>query len=343
MVHHTPGGVCRGAAHRALLVVVAPGDDTLRRPSLPLPWRPAVAPRARPACATACRPAAPGRRAWRLGAGARRRALPDHPGAHRFPDRRLPAPTPWAGCWRCRWPTRSSEVDGRVAATVDRSGKWLAQTPQMFRIGALQRMRWRTHAAGDAVTDEASAMEAPATGRCWCRQRAELQGHLPGGLRPGRGRAAGARRMNAPTSVCIGEGWDVHALVPGRRWSSAACTSRTRTGCWAIRTPTCCCTPSPTRCWARRAGRHRHAFSGHRRALSRAPIRPCCWPRRRAACASRLAHRQRGQHRHRAGATPGAAHRAAMRASVPGCWPGAGSGQREGQDGREAGPGGAGR
>lgn len=45
----------------------------------------------------------------------------------------------------------------RVAATVDRSDKWLAQTPQMFRIGvllqALQRM-------GAAATDEASAMEA---------------------------------------------------------------------------------------------------------------------------------------------------------------------------------------
>ena len=45
----------------------------------------------------------------------------------------------------------------RVASTVDRSDKWLAQTPQMFRLGvlldALQRM-------GAAATDEASAMEA---------------------------------------------------------------------------------------------------------------------------------------------------------------------------------------
>ena len=44
----------------------------------------------------------------------------------------------------------------RVAQTVDRSDKWLAQTPQMFRIGALQAA---LQAAGDAVTDEASAME----------------------------------------------------------------------------------------------------------------------------------------------------------------------------------------
>ena len=46
---------------------------------------------------------------------------------------------------------------GRVSATVDRSDKWLAQTPQMFRIGALIDALER---AGDTVTDEASAMEA---------------------------------------------------------------------------------------------------------------------------------------------------------------------------------------
>lgn len=45
----------------------------------------------------------------------------------------------------------------RVAATVDRSDKWLAQTPQMFRIGPLLDA---IHRAGSVVTDEASAMEA---------------------------------------------------------------------------------------------------------------------------------------------------------------------------------------
>lgn len=45
----------------------------------------------------------------------------------------------------------------RVAETVDRSDKWLAQTPQMFRIGPLQQA---LHQAGAEVTDEASAMEA---------------------------------------------------------------------------------------------------------------------------------------------------------------------------------------
>jgi 2-C-methyl-D-erythritol 4-phosphate cytidylyltransferase len=53
--------------------------------------------------------------------------------------------------------TLKSSSGGRVAATVDRSDKYLAQTPQMFRIGALLAA---LQTAGDAVTDESFAMEA---------------------------------------------------------------------------------------------------------------------------------------------------------------------------------------
>ncbi len=59
--------------------------------------------------------------------------------------------------------TLKSEQAGRVAATLGRSDKWLAQTPQMFRIGALIDA---LSAAGDLsdtsnalITDESSAME----------------------------------------------------------------------------------------------------------------------------------------------------------------------------------------
>ena len=45
---------------------------------------------------------------------------------------------------------------GRSAATLDRSDKWLAQTPQMFKLNPLLDA---LNAAGSAVTDEASAME----------------------------------------------------------------------------------------------------------------------------------------------------------------------------------------
>ena len=56
--------------------------------------------------------------------------------------------------------TLKSERGGRVLATVERSDKWLAQTPQMFRIADLQHALQSAQAAGTAVTDEASAMEA---------------------------------------------------------------------------------------------------------------------------------------------------------------------------------------
>ena len=52
--------------------------------------------------------------------------------------------------------TLKSERGGRVDATLDRRGKWQAQTPQMFRIGMLIDALDR---AGSGVTDEASAIE----------------------------------------------------------------------------------------------------------------------------------------------------------------------------------------
>lgn len=53
--------------------------------------------------------------------------------------------------------TLKHEAGGRVDATLDRTAKWAAQTPQMFRLGLLQAA---LRAAGDAVTDESSAVEA---------------------------------------------------------------------------------------------------------------------------------------------------------------------------------------
>jgi 2-C-methyl-D-erythritol 4-phosphate cytidylyltransferase len=53
--------------------------------------------------------------------------------------------------------TLKNELDGRVSGTVSRDGKWLAQTPQMFRLGALSVALQQI---GLDVTDESSAMEA---------------------------------------------------------------------------------------------------------------------------------------------------------------------------------------
>ena len=58
---------------------------------------------------------------------------------------------------------KSERLEGhgvRVSATLDRAGKWLAQTPQMFRIGALLQALQQAEKSGLTVTDESSAMEA---------------------------------------------------------------------------------------------------------------------------------------------------------------------------------------
>ncbi len=52
--------------------------------------------------------------------------------------------------------TLKREEGGRVAATLEREDKWLAQTPQMFRIGMLMQALERP---GAHFTDEASAIE----------------------------------------------------------------------------------------------------------------------------------------------------------------------------------------
>lgn len=52
---------------------------------------------------------------------------------------------------------KAADAAGRVSATLDRQGKWAAQTPQMFRLGRVERALL---AMGAAATDEASAVEA---------------------------------------------------------------------------------------------------------------------------------------------------------------------------------------
>lgn len=53
---------------------------------------------------------------------------------------------------------KAADEDRRIVRTVDRSGLWQAQTPQMFRFGILERALAEADVA--AVTDEASAVEA---------------------------------------------------------------------------------------------------------------------------------------------------------------------------------------
>jgi len=54
---------------------------------------------------------------------------------------------------------KRADTQGRVVATVDRSLLWRAQTPQLFRLGELERALLDARRDGVEVTDEASAME----------------------------------------------------------------------------------------------------------------------------------------------------------------------------------------
>ena len=56
--------------------------------------------------------------------------------------------------------TEARRTAPSVAHTVDRTGLWQAQTPQMFRIGALRDALVLAAERGVVVTDEASAIEA---------------------------------------------------------------------------------------------------------------------------------------------------------------------------------------
>lgn len=55
---------------------------------------------------------------------------------------------------------KRADVDGYVAATLDRSALWLAATPQVFRHGILLQALRECAARKLVVTDEAAAVEA---------------------------------------------------------------------------------------------------------------------------------------------------------------------------------------
>lgn len=108
---------------------------------------------------------------------------------------------------------KQANAQGRAAATVDRQHKWLAQTPQMFRLGRLAEALDR---AGDAVTDEASAIEALGLSPLLVPGDADnFKLTWPEDF------ARAEARIGAPTqgqrmTTRIGEGWDIHALAAGR-------------------------------------------------------------------------------------------------------------------------------
>ena len=61
---------------------------------------------------------------------------------------------------KAQQPNETASTTPRVAATLPRGDKWLAQTPQMFRLGLLlQALEQGLQQAPEHITDEASAVE----------------------------------------------------------------------------------------------------------------------------------------------------------------------------------------
>ena len=99
--------------------------------------------------------------------------------------------------------------EGRVAATLDRSRIWLAQTPQGFRAPLLRRA-FESAADPAAATDECQLVEQ--MGEPVALVRGE-----PGNFKiTGPDDLARARALLEP-AVAMGVGYDVHAFAPGRK------------------------------------------------------------------------------------------------------------------------------
>ena len=166
LVAHTLQALMQVARLQSTLVVLAPGDDQFELAA----------------------PAFAGPRAWVARCGGASRALSVKNGLQALADRGA-QPNDWVlvhDAARClieaaavdrlidacindsvggllAWPladTLKQAAGGRARATVDRADKWLAQTPQMFRIGLLEEALALALTAGlSTITDEASAIE----------------------------------------------------------------------------------------------------------------------------------------------------------------------------------------
>jgi 2-C-methyl-D-erythritol 4-phosphate cytidylyltransferase/2-C-methyl-D-erythritol 2,4-cyclodiphosphate synthase len=103
---------------------------------------------------------------------------------------------------------KRGDADGRVIETLPREHVYLAQTPQAFRVGVL---RDALAIAADA-TDEATLAERAG-------HRVRLVDGEPANVKittPGDLSAAERTFVGAAPAIRIGQGYDLHRLVPGR-------------------------------------------------------------------------------------------------------------------------------
>ena len=98
-----------------------------------------------------------------------------------------------------------------IEKTLSRNGLWLAQTPQMFRIGELHTALKKAFEKNLQITDEASAMESEGYSPILVQGSSEnFKITYPQDL-------SMMEKILHPTStIRIGQGYDVHLLVEGR-------------------------------------------------------------------------------------------------------------------------------
>ncbi|NIC40644.1 2-C-methyl-D-erythritol 4-phosphate cytidylyltransferase [Aquabacterium sp. A08] len=163
LIDHTVRALLAVPGLAGVAVVVAPDDDTYQSPDVRVRvWPVGGASRAHSVCNGLAALAHAGARPhdWVLVHDAAR-CLVDPADVARLIDACQGDPV--GGLLGLPLPDTLKAADAaqRVCATVDRADKWLAQTPQMFRLGALRQALEAHRATGFAgITDEASAIEA---------------------------------------------------------------------------------------------------------------------------------------------------------------------------------------
>lgn len=104
---------------------------------------------------------------------------------------------------------KRADVDGTVGATVDRAGLWRAQTPQGFRFGPL--LAAHRLVEGQSLTDDSAVAEAAGL------SIGIVEGNEDNMKITSAGDMARAERiLGGMPDIRVGNGFDVHRLVPDR-------------------------------------------------------------------------------------------------------------------------------
>ena len=106
---------------------------------------------------------------------------------------------------------KREDKNGRVAETAARAGLWQAQTPQMFRYGLLWDA-YQNYGSLDYHRRSRGRRKVRQATQAGAGQQRQFQDHVSGRLRDCNSDSPATRRL----TMRVGQGFDAHALVPGR-------------------------------------------------------------------------------------------------------------------------------